>query len=141
MSQCTRGFNSSQARDAREIRFQNEKDDRIISLQKENVLMRRIADDYKTKYQNTMNELHQFQKANATVHNLLKSYPYLYKHLAVLNFKDDDDDFLKIGIRFDEEMIPNYILLGVSGEYFTNLLHNFLGFPSMRNCRYLKKKI
>ena len=100
---------------------------------------------YRRKYIETRNELQNYIKTNKKIYQLSKIYPQLFQHLSSLNIKIDDDsidndDKAKNGNRFDDRLVPIYILLSMAGEYFTDILHKYFGFPSTKTCRNLKKK-
>ena len=138
--QSTRGFTPSTSKIANQIRADNDKDRMINALQREIAIKKSLINDYHAKLTKAQNELHQFQKANKTLNNLYNSYPLLLKLFSSLNINEDSNDKSKNGNRFDEELIPILVLLSMSGEYYTEILHKYFGFPSSRTCRNLKRR-
>lgn len=136
---ATRGFSSEQAKFARQKRDVNDLNEQIRKLQKDNKKLNNVINYYRGRYTETLNELENFKKQYKNMANLSRAYPFLFNHLLGLNL-DNESENAKYGNRFKPELMPIYVLLSMSGEYYTDILHKYFGFPSVRACRDLKNK-
>lgn len=134
-----RGFTQESLEKAQKTKLQNDTKATKSALKRENTLLRTTLNDYQIKYQKIKKELEDFKKANSSLHLLSKCYPYLYKHILSLNL-NENSDHPKNGNRFDEQLNPIYILLSMSGKYYTTLLHTLFGFPCTRTCTNIKNR-
>ena len=103
-------------------------------------LLKSKKDYYKSKYSETLTELNDYKKANTNLSYIRYTHPYLYKHILSLN-EDIYNPNSKFGNRFNEDVVPIYMLLSMSGNYYTNLLHKYFGFPAIRTCQNFRKKM
>lgn len=130
----TRGFASETTKNARNIRKENELSDEIERLTKENTLLRKMCDSFKEKVIELSEEVESLKISNVENYNLFLHYPFLSRHISSRNLKNESENS-KNGNRFKDELTPIYILLSLSGEYYTYILHKHFGFPSSRICR------
>lgn len=135
----TRGFTKESGKDSRKGQIQSRKNDEKTSLERENQLIRNTMNHYKEKYEKTLHELNEFKEANLFLTNLYHQYPYLFKHLCSLNLLNENEN-AKYGHRFIDDVVPFYLLINTAGDYVSNILHRYFGFPCPKTCRNLKNK-
>ena len=136
----SRGFTSETSIEALEIKQEKDQKRQIAKLEREVIALRNKKDSLLEKYHKVKDELSDFKKAHSTLAFLSEAYPHLYQHIISLNLKNDSNDNSKYGNRFSEDVMPIYVLLSMAGEYFTNLLHDFFGFPCAKTIRNYRNK-
>ena len=100
--------------------------------------LKRISQFYKDQYSLLKEELLRLKTTNTFVANIQKHYPILFSHICALNKLKNPEDKMGKGNRFDPTNYPFYLLISMSGFYWTNLLHKTIGFPSISQCKRIK---
>ncbi|KAK8853622.1 hypothetical protein M9Y10_017183 [Tritrichomonas musculus] len=136
----TRGFTSSSGKAARKKQLDDKNSyDEISRLEKKIVLLQNISNSYKRKYIEASKELDELRKSNKLLSELKKRYPFLHQHLFCLNLSNTEES-AENGKRFEDDLIPIFMLLSTAGEYLVNLLHKYFGFSCYKTWNNYKKK-